>query len=303
MASPSIARPDATPTAARLAAAAGHPPSIDASGRIRIVVRTLGLFLAVLICVPLHYLWRLFRQSSPWPRLFLGTAARIAGARVTCIGKPLRRNVVFLSNHVGWIDILAIAGATGTAFVAKDGIRTAPVVGWLASLNRTVYVVREDRAGVGAQIDRLREALADVWSVTIFPEGTTDDGQSLLPFKSSLLKILEPPPEGVMVQPLMLDYGSVGPDIAWLGVERGKDNALRVLARRGTFPVTITALEPFDPVVIGGRKAIAAQARTAIADALSGRLGYATPLFVGHDAWAAGLPALETASPVPAAAL
>jgi len=187
--------------------------------------------------------------------------------------------------------------------VAKDGIRTAPVVGWLASLNRTVYVVREDRAGVGAQIDRLREALVAVWSVTIFPEGTTDDGKSLLPFKSSLLKILEPPPEGVMVQPLMLDYGDAGPDIAWLGLERGKDNALRVLARRGSFKVSVTALEPFDPVVIGGRKAIAAQARTAIAAALSERLGHPAPLFIGHDAWAAGLPEPETPSPEMSAAL
>jgi len=267
------------------------------------MIRALGLIAALLICVPLHYLWRALRQSSPWPRLFLGTAARIAGARVSVIGTPLRRNVVFLSNHVGWIDILAIAGATGTAFVAKDGIRTAPVVGWLASLNRTVYVVREDRAGVGAQIDRLREALAEVWSVTIFPEGTTDDGKSLLPFKSSLLKILEPPPEGVMVQPLMLDYGDAGPEIAWLGLERGKDNALRVLARRGSFKVSVSALEPFDPVVIGGRKAIAAQARTAIAEALGKRLGHPAPLFIGHDAWAAGLPEPETPSPEMSAAL
>jgi lyso-ornithine lipid O-acyltransferase len=303
MASRLIARADVTVSPARLAAAAGDPPPISPAGWIRLGVRTIGLVLALLVCVPLHYLWRALGQSSPWPRLFLGTAARIAGARVTCIGKPLRRNVVFLSNHISWIDILAIAGATGTAFVAKDGIRTAPVVGWLASLNRTVYVAREDRAGVGAQIDRVREALTEVWSVTIFPEGTTDDGQSLLPFKSSLLKILEPPPDDVMVQPLMLDYGAVGPDIAWLGVESGKENALRVLARRGSFPVTITALEAFDPLVIGGRKAIAAQARTRIAEALGMRLGHPAPLFIGHDAWAAGLPTPETASPVLTAAL
>lgn len=303
MASRLIARADAVPAPARLAAAAGRPPAIDALGWGRFAIRTLGLVLALSVCVPLHYLWRALRQSSPWPRLFLGTAARIAGARVTLIGRPLRHNVVFLSNHVGWIDILAIAGATGTAFVAKDGIRTAPVVGWLASLNRTVFVVREDRAGVGAQIERLREALTDVWSVTIFPEGTTNDGKSLLPFKSSLLKILEPPPPGVMVQPLMLDYGDAGPDIAWIGVERGKDNALRVLARRGSFKVTISALEPFDPVVIGGRKAIAAQARTRISEALSEQLGHPCPLFIGHDAWAAGLTEAEIPSPVMGAAL
>ncbi len=301
MASRSTARAEAARSPARLAAAAGQPPAIALSGWVRLAVRVLGLSLALLICVPAHYFWRALRQSSPWPRLFLRTAARIAGGRVTLIGTPLRRNVVFLSNHVSWIDILAIAGRTGSAFVAKDGIRTAPIVGWLASLNRTVYIVREDRSGVGAQIDRLREALADVWSVTIFPEGTTDDGKSLLPFKSSLLKILEPPPAGMMVQPLMLDYGDVGPDIAWLGVERGSDNALRVLARRGTFRITITALQPFDPVVIGGRKAIAERARAAIADALGKRLGHPVPLFIGHDAWAAASPDRDPSPAISAA--
>lgn len=303
MALRSIARADAAHTDARLAAAAGNPPPIDAIGWMRVAWRSLGLFLVLIACVPFHYLWKALRQSSPWPRLFLRTAARIAGARVARSGTPLRRDVVYLANHVSWIDILAIAGSSGSAFVAKDGIRTAPVVGWLASLNRTIYVVREDRAGVGAQIDKLRDALADTWSVTIFPEGTTNDGRSMLPFKTSLLKVLEPPPAGVMVQPLLLDYGATGPDIAWLGVERGKDNALRVLARRGSFRVSLSFLEPFEPAVIGGRKAIAAQARTAIAEALSERLGYATPLFIGHDAWAAGLPVSETPSPAMSAAL
>jgi lyso-ornithine lipid O-acyltransferase len=297
MASPLIARPDAAPTAARLAAAAGTPPPIDFPGWCRVLVRILGLVLALIVCVPLHYLWKALRQSSPWPRLFLGWAARIAGARVARSGTPLRRDVVYLSNHISWIDILAIAGASGSAFVAKDGIRTAPVVGWLASLNRTIYVVREDRAGVGAQIEKLRDALADTWSVTIFPEGTTTDGRSLLPFKSSLLKVLEPPPPGVMVQPLLLDYGAVGPDIAWLGVERGKNNALRILARRGSFPVSLSFLEPFDPAIIGDRKAIAAQARTRIAEALGERLDHATPLFIGHDAWSSGSVAESVAAP------
>jgi lyso-ornithine lipid O-acyltransferase len=303
MALPSIARPDATPSPHRLAAAAGMPPPIDLPGRFRIAFRTIGLLLALMICVPFHYLWKAARQSSPWPRFFLGSAAWIAGARVSRIGRPLRRDVVFLSNHIGWIDILAIAGASGTAFVAKDGIRTAPVVGWLASLNKTIYVNREDRAGVSAQIDRLRDALSETWSVTIFPEGTTNDGRSLLPFKSSLLKVLERPPEGVLVQPLMLDYGAVGPEIGWLGIERGKHNALRVLARKGSFPLTVHFLEPFDPATIGDRKVIAAEARGRISAALSSVLGYPTPDFIGHDAWAEGLPLAVNSSPSPVAAL
>jgi 1-acyl-sn-glycerol-3-phosphate acyltransferase len=82
------------------------------------------------------------------------------------------------------------------------------VVGWLAGLNRTVYVKRENRLGVAEQINQLRDALAENWAITVFPEGTTTDGKSLLPFKTPMLRVLEPPPPGVMVQPVMLNYGA-----------------------------------------------------------------------------------------------
>jgi 1-acyl-sn-glycerol-3-phosphate acyltransferase len=284
-----MALPSTAPLSqARLDAAAGRPPPIGFMGWVRIWIRAIGIVAILIPLVALHYLWRALHQSSPWPRLFLGWTGWIAGARVERMGKPVRRDVVFISNHISWIDILVIAGASGSAFVAKAEIRAAPVVGWLSTLNRTVFVAREDRTGVGEQIDRLREALADTWSVTIFPEGTTDDGRSLLPFKSSLLKILEPAPSGVVVQPLMLDYGMVGPDIGWLGDEGGADNALRVLARPGSFRVGICFLEPFSPAEFIGRKAIAAEARTRIAAALSTVLGRPVETFIGHDAWRSG---------------
>ncbi len=284
MASPSTDRP----SRARIDAAAGRAPPIPMTGWARIGVRAAAIVAILLPCVALHYLWRTLRQSSPWPRYFLGWTGFIAGARVVRTGTPVRRDVVFVANHISWIDILVIAGASGSAFVAKAEIRAAPIVGWLSTLNRTVFVAREDRAGVAEQIDRLREALADTWSVTIFPEGTTDDGRSLLPFKSSLLKILDPAPPGVVVQPLMLDYGASGPEIAWLGNESGKDNALRALARRGSFRVGVNFLTPFSPVEVAGRKAIAAEARARIAAALSTVLGRPVADFVGHEAWASG---------------
>ena len=180
--------------AVRAAIAAGHPAPISLRGKARILWRVLLLLLALLILVPLHYLYRLFRYGSPFPKLFLFLTARIVGARVTRHGTPLRRDVFFISNHVSWVDILALAGASGTAFVAKAELGKVPVIGWLCRLNRTVFVSREDRGGIADQINRLREAFADNWSVTVFPEGTTTDGQSLLPFKTSMMQVLEPPP-------------------------------------------------------------------------------------------------------------
>ncbi len=116
----------------RADAAAGLPTRLSAADRIRLGLRVAMLLGAVIACVPPHYLFRLFRLPSPWPRLFLGWAARICGARVRRIGTPLRRDVFYVANHLSWIDILALGGASGTAFVAKSEIATSPIVGWLA---------------------------------------------------------------------------------------------------------------------------------------------------------------------------
>ncbi|MFL9839927.1 lysophospholipid acyltransferase family protein [Sphingomonas sp. ST-64] len=268
----------------RLDAARGLPTQLTAAETFRFWRRVALLLLAVLTHVPMHYLWRLLRLPSPWPRWFLGRAGRIAGARVQVVGTPLRRDVFYVSNHLSWIDILALGGASGTAFVAKAEIGASPVVGWLAGLNRTVYVKRENRMGVAEQINALRLALEENWAITVFPEGTTTDGKSLLPFKTPMLRVLEPPPPGVMVQPVLLDYGDVGEEIGWVGDEGGVNNARRILARKGSFPLRIHYLEPFDPRDFPGRKAIAAESRRRIEVALIATLSAPLRPF----AWAVG---------------
>ncbi|XUU59791.1 lysophospholipid acyltransferase family protein [Erythrobacter sp. HA6-11] len=257
----------------RMAAMRGENVPLTVIGWVRFVLRTLGILALLIVFVPLHYAYRIFAYGSPFPMLFLRYTARIAGARVKIIGTPLRRDVFFISNHLSWIDILASAGASGTAFVAKQELSQVPVIGWLCRLNRTVFVKREHRMGVAEQINALREALEDNWSVTVFPEGTVTDGHSLLPFKSSMLSVLEPPPPGVMVQPVMLDYGENAEEIGWVGDETGLHNAKRIMARKGTFELRINYLEPFSPEVYRGRKAIAAKAREEIETALVGALG------------------------------
>lgn len=252
----------------RQAAARGAVTPISLAGWLRIAARALGLIALVLVFVPLHYLYRAFSYGSPFPMLFLRYAARVCGARVQVLGTHLKRDVFFVANHISWVDILALAGASGTAFVAKAELATAPVVGWLASLNRTVFVKREHRMGVAEQINALKDALVDNWSVTVFPEGTTTDGQSLLPFKTSMLSVLEPPPPGVLVQPVILDYGAVAEWIGWIGEEGGLNNAKRVLSRKGSFPLRVHYLEPFSPEDFKGRKAISMESRRRIEEAL-----------------------------------
>ena len=233
--------------------------------RARFALRLAAIVATLVVAIPLHLFWRLFRLPSPWPRLYLAGLARIVGARVRTIGTPLKRDVVFVSNHLSWMDIPILAGRTGTAFVAKAELRGVPLVGWLCTLNRTIFVRREDRMAVAAQIDALRAALAQAWAVAIFPEGTTGDGVALLPFKAALLAVLDPPPPGLRVQPVRIDYGAATHELAWVGDEPGQAHATRVLRRRGSFVATLTFCAPFDPRDFPGRKAIAAEARARIA--------------------------------------
>jgi len=257
----------------REAAARGESTPVSLAGWLRLSMRAAGLIGLLLVFVPLHYLYRVISYGSPFPMLFLRYAARVCGALVEVTGTHLKRDVFFVANHISWVDILALAGASGTAFVAKAELAEAPVVGWLASLNRTVFVKREHRMGVAEQINALKEALVDNWSVTVFPEGTTTDGQSLLPFKTSMLSVLEPPPQGVLVQPVIIDYGAVAEWIGWIGVEGGLNNAKRVLSRSGSYKLRLHFLEPFSPEDFRGRKAIGQESRRRIEEALVDILG------------------------------
>ncbi len=260
-------------SAKRLAAARGETVPLTLIGWTRFVLRALGIVVLLLIFVPLHYVYRIFKYGSPFPMWFLRYTAWVVGARVRIVGTPLRRDVFFIANHISWVDILSMAGASGTAFVAKWELSQVPVIGWLCSLNRTVFVKREARMDVAAQVNALKEALADNWSVTVFPEGTVTDGHSLLPFKSSMISVLEPPPPGVLVQPVVVDYGRNSEEIAWIGDESGLHNAMRIMARKGSFSLTLHYLEPFSPEEYRGRKTIAAKARNGIEERLVANLG------------------------------
>ena len=235
---------------------------------MRLTLRIAAIVAGLLVCLPLHYLWRLLRLRSPWPRRFLGWVGRSGGMRVRLLGIPLKSHVLFVANHMSWLDIMLIAGASGAAFVSKDDVARWPVIGWLASLNNTVFIARAERSAVRGQADALRAALASGQPVALFPEGTTDGGVDVLPFRASLLASLFPPLPGVKVQPVALDYGPAGPEIAWAGEEPAAANARRVLSRRGTALVTIRFLEPLDPAAVGDRKALAAMSRAAIVEAL-----------------------------------
>jgi lyso-ornithine lipid O-acyltransferase len=246
---------------------------------MRLTLRLAAMAAGLLFCVPLHYLWKLVGARSIWPQLYLAYVARCAGLRVRIEGRPLTDNVLFVSNHVTWLDILALGGATRAAFVSRDDVEHWPLVGWIAGLNDTIYVARQARREVHGQADRLRQTLGQGRAVALFPEGTTEGGHDVLPFRPSLFASLFPPLPGVKVQPIAIDYGEAAEEIAWVGEEPAGANASRVLSRPGTIPVTLRFLAPVDPAEAGDRKVLAARAQAEVVEALGASDGDAQPLY------------------------
>lgn len=252
-----------------MAAAAALPQSISPVGRIRIILRLCLMLALLLFSLPLYYAFHLLRLHNPVPRVFLGAVAWLAGVELSYRGEKVHRGAFLLANHVSWIDIPALAWATGTAFVGHDGLASMPLLKWLCAMNDTVFVARHDRASVARQVEDVRRALSDTGALAIFPEGTTSDGTGLLPFKSSLLSAFEPMPQGIAVQPVLLDYGPAAPDIAWVGDEHGLHNFLRLLARRRPIKVIIHFLPTLEGAQLTNRKTIAAAAREAMLERLA----------------------------------
>ena len=95
---------------------------------------------------------------------------------------------LLICNHVSYVDILVFVSLAPAVFVAKREVKSWPVMGLLARLGGTVFIDRQRRTHVGEVNDEIQNALADGALVIVFPEGTSSDGQTILPFKSSLLE-------------------------------------------------------------------------------------------------------------------
>jgi len=227
--------------------------------------RVAGLLLLLLACLFPHLIARIFGRS-PVPPRFLGAAARICGARVRIEGDPLEPHSLLIVNHVSWLDILVLAGATRTRFVSKAEVRNQRLLRWLADQNDTLYIERQDRRAVPAQAREVAEALGEPRPLALFPEGTTGDGVTLLPFRPALLAAVAPAPSGTHIRPVAIDYGAMRRALGWTDGESGKGNALKLLGRRGSFPVIVRLLAPLPPGE--DRKAMARDARAEIEAAL-----------------------------------
>ena len=156
---------------------------------------------------------------------------RLLRIRIRVVGEPVTgRAVLFVSNHVSWADILAIGSIMPVAFVAKREVGNWPLVGVTARLQRTVFVDRSRRHQTGDAIADMVQRLASGVSVMLFAEGTSSDGNRVLPFRSALIGAVREAGSraegGILIQPMSIGYTALNgipmgrqhrPFIAWYG--------------------------------------------------------------------------------------
>jgi 1-acyl-sn-glycerol-3-phosphate acyltransferase len=115
---------------------------------------------------------------------------RLFGVRLTVLGQPAKGGLLIAANHTGWLDIPILSAVMPLSFVSKSEVGTWPFFGLLARLQRTVFTHRK-RADVMQDRENIRRRLAAGETLVIFPEGTSSDGNRVLPFKSALLSAAE----------------------------------------------------------------------------------------------------------------
>ena len=142
---------------------------ISPPGYVLIGFRLFLMLLLLIVCVPLHYLWKLLGLDRMWPRVFLTCVGAVAGIHLRRRGKRVP-GALLLANHVTWMDIPVLAQAANSAFVAHDGLAQFGLLKWLCEMNETVFVARHDRSSVGAQKEAVRAAMNHGGTLTLFPE-------------------------------------------------------------------------------------------------------------------------------------
>jgi 1-acyl-sn-glycerol-3-phosphate acyltransferase len=167
------------------------------------------------------------RRAAVLPRLYHRLCCRVLGFKLEVTGAPTaHRPTLFVANHASYTDITVLGALIEGSFVAKAEIAGWPFFGWLAKLQRSVFIDRRVRS-TSDQRGSMSERLHAGDNLILFPEGTSNDGIRVLPFKSALFAAAHlGENQAAMVQPVAVAYVKLDglaitrherPDFAWYG--------------------------------------------------------------------------------------
>lgn len=217
-----------------------------------------GFLLLTVPLMPVQAL--LLRTSTNWARTFPHwyhrRVCRLLGIRFTIQGEVQSgRPVLLVANHTSWLDIPVLSALAPVSFIAKKEVATWPFVSALARLQRTVFVDRTRRTSVGQTTSEMTTRLAGGDTLVLFAEGTSSDGNRVLPFRTSLFAAVKPSERegettaaGTVVQTVSLVYTGLHglplsrsdrPLVGWYGDMEMASHAWQLL-KAGPLDVAIT---------------------------------------------------------------
>ncbi len=243
-------------------------------GRLR---ATLILAAFLVLTLPLMPLQALFVRVWPWaarrfPHWYHRRVCRLLGIRLHIQGQLATGcPVLVVSNHTSWLDIPVLSAVAPVSFVAKREVGTWPFVSALARLQRTVFVDRDRRQAAGQSANEIATRLQQGDTVVLFAEGTSSDGNRVLPFLTSLFGAAKPPagaaapPPETAVQTLALVYTHLHgvplgfadrPHVGWYGDMEMTSHAWALL-QAGPLDCVIRIGPPIPLSEFADRKALA----------------------------------------------
>lgn len=212
------------------------------------------------------------RRARTFPHWYHRQVCRLLGIRINVVGEVVRdRPVLLVANHTTWLDIPVLSAVAPVSFVAKKEVGSWPFVSTLARLQRTVFVDRTRRTAVGETAGEIVGRLARGDTIVLFAEGTSSDGNRVLPFMTSLFAAAKPStgeadaaPDAV-VQPLSAVYTRLHglplgradrPRVSWFGDMEMRGHAWELL-KAGPLDVEIRVGEPVPLSSFADRKQLA----------------------------------------------
>ncbi|AHC73404.1 1-acylglycerol-3-phosphate O-acyltransferase [Candidatus Endolissoclinum faulkneri L5] len=238
------------------------------------VLLTLAIIPIQLIAVLLR-----IRLAELLPRFYHRMCASLLGIRVVVRGKQVReRPVLFVANHVSYLDIIALGSVVNGCFIAKAEVAFWPLFGILAKLQRTIFIVRKRFAVVEHSAD-IANRLESGDNLILFPEGTSGDGTRVMPFKSAFFAVAEhwSHRQPLVIQPVSIAYTmlnevplgrSLRPLFAWYG-DMDFLPHLWTVAAMGKLTVVIDFHQPLTVAEGGSRKVLASKVQEEVAIGLA----------------------------------
>jgi 1-acyl-sn-glycerol-3-phosphate acyltransferase len=148
-------------------------------------------------------------------------------------GQPITQGpLMVVANHISWLDVLVMLAAQPVRFVSKAEVRHWPLIGWLATQVGTLYIERTSRRDALRVVHQVAAALQAGKIIAVFPEGTTTDGRSLLPFHGNLLQAAisaSSPVQAVALRFLDVPTQDISLSPAFVGDENLLDSVWKML--------------------------------------------------------------------------